>query len=199
MKLRTITGVELAKVGMWRTVSHPDGWTITRADLESAVAAHRAGVLPRPRLKIGHTDPRFDGGPALGRVDNLRLADGGNTLVGDFVDVPAAIAALLPAAYPSRSVEAVIDYEAADGSVWPLILRAVALLGEAAAGIESLADIADLHGVDLAAAGARRGVLAAATITTGRTAPDVRARAVAVARARRTRSAQSISTERIPT
>lgn len=198
MKLRTIAGVELAKVGVWETVSHPDGWRITRADLDSAVAAHREGILPRPRLKIGHTDPRFDGGIALGRIDNLRLTDGGNTLVGDFVDVPAAIAALLPT-WPSRSIEAVIDYEAPDGFRHPLILTAVALLGGTAPGIETLADIAALHGVDLAAAGARRGVLAAAAITTRSTAPDARARAVAVARARRTRSAQSISTERIPT
>ncbi|WP_024448085.1 hypothetical protein [Mycolicibacterium iranicum] len=192
--LRTIRGVELAKVGTWETVSHPAGWTITPDDLRSAVAAHAAGVLPRPRLKIGHTDPRFDGGPALGRVDNLRLVDDGNTLVGDFVDVPAAIAALLPHSYPSRSVEALLDYTAPDGTVWPLVLMAVSLLGATAPGMETLADIADLY--DAAASSARRVVVAAAP-RGGRPA-NHRARAVAVARARRTRSARSVSHERTP-
>ncbi|GFG62805.1 hypothetical protein MKUB_29150 [Mycobacterium kubicae] len=186
--LRTIRGVELMRVGTWQTASHPDGWTVTADDLAAVVAAHAAGVLPRARLKIGHSDPRFDGGPALGRVDNLRLADAGATLVGDFVDVPAAIAALLPHSYPSRSVEALVDYTAPDGTVWPLVLTAVALLGATAPGIETLADITDLYGV--AAASARRLVLAAPPRGE---ATSQRARAVAVARARRTRSTRTLA------
>ncbi|WP_307787042.1 hypothetical protein [Mycolicibacterium mengxianglii] len=187
--------MELAKVGTWETLSHPDGWTIAPADLRSAVDAHATAVLPRPRLKIGHTDPRFDGGPALGRIDNLRLVDGGNTLVGDFVDVPAAVASLLPHSYPSRSVEALIDYTAPDGTVWPLVLTAVALLGGTAPGMETLADITDLYGV--AASSARRVVVAATP--TGGGEPATRERAVAVARARRTRSFRTVSHERTPT
>jgi len=190
--LRTIRGVELVRVGTWEISTGE--WTVTADDLAAAVAAHNAGVLPRPRLKIGHTDPRFDGGPALGRVDNLRLADGGNTLVGDFVDVPAAVASLLPHSYPSRSVEALIDYTAPDGTVWPLVIQAVALLGGTAPGIETLADITNLHGV--AASSARR-VVVAATPPRGDRAAD-RARAVAVARARRTRSTRTVSHERTP-
>ncbi|BBX62803.1 hypothetical protein MSAS_19770 [Mycobacterium saskatchewanense] len=177
--LRTIRGVELIKVGTWSTASGE--WRVTADDLAAAVAAHRAGVLRKPVLKIGHNDPRFDGGPALGRIDNLRLADGGDTLVGDFVDVPAAVAACLPHSYPSRSVEALIDYTAPDGTVWPLVLTAVALLGETAPGVETLADLTDLYGV--AAAASRRLVVAATPAHGG----AARARAVAVARARRTR------------
>ncbi len=190
--LRTIRGVELVRVGTWDIST--GAWTVTADDLRAAVAAHAAGVLPRPRLKIGHTDPRFDGGPALGRVDNLRVTDSGSTLVGDFVDVPAAVASLLPHSYPSRSVEALIDYTAPDGTVWPLVIQAVALLGGTAPGIETLADITDLHGV--AASSARRVVVAAAP-PGGRPA-DHRARAVAVARARRTRSFRTVSHERTP-
>lgn len=181
--LRTIRGVELMKVGTWDTVSHPDGWTITAADLLAIIDAHKARVLPPPRLKVGHTDPRFDGGPALGRVDNLRLTDGGTTLVGDFVDVPAAIAPLLPSGYPQRSVECWFDVEASDGRVWPLVLTAVALLGDTMPGIKTLADLPDLH--DVAASSARRVVIAAAFNTTD---PAARARAVAVAAARRRRT-----------
>lgn len=185
--LRTIRGVELIRVGTWEITS--GDWAVTADDLRAAVSAHAAGVLRRPVLKIGHTDPRFDGGPALGRIDNLRLVDGGNTLVGDFVDVPAPVATLLPHSYPSRSIEALVDYEAPDGTVWPLVLTAVALLGQTAPGIESLADITELHGV--AASSARRVVVAA----TPRHADsdDSRARAIAVARARRTRTFRTIN------
>lgn len=191
--LRTIRGVELVRVGTWEISSGE--WTVSTDDLRSAVAAHAAGVLPRPRLKIGHTDPRFDGGSALGRVDNLRLADGGNTLVGDFVDVPAAVATLLPHSYPSRSVEALLDYTAPDGTVWPLVIQAVALLGSTAPGIETLADITNLYGV--AASSARRVVVAAVPPRGGRPATHVRA--IAVARARRTRNTRTVSPERTPT
>lgn len=190
--LRTIRGVELMKVGTWQTVSHPEGWTVTAEYLRSVVGAHKARVLPPPRLKLGHTDPRFDGSPALGRVDNLRLADGGSTLVGDFVDVPAAIAALLPHAYPQRSVECWHDIQGSDGRVWPLVLTAVALLGDTMPGIKTLADLPALH--DVAASGRR--VVVAAIPTSGRPPADRRSRAVAVARARRTRSARSASHER---
>lgn len=178
--LRTIRGIELVKVGNWATSTMD--WTVAAEHLAAAVEAHRAGVLRKPVLKIGHTDPRFDGGPALGYVDNLRLASGGATLIGDLVNVPGAVAKLLPHAYPDRSVEALVDYEAPDGHTWPLVLTGLALLGAADPAIEtlqSLQDVGALYGVDVAA---KRVVLA-----TNRGAYD-RARAVAVAAARRRRS-----------
>lgn len=181
--VRTITGVELVRVGTWQ-ISTGD-WTVTADDLRAAVAAHKAGVLRLPVLKIGHTDPRFDGGPVLGRVDNLRLTDGGNALVGDFIDVPKAIAALLPRAWPDRSVEALIDYEDPDGTRWPLILTAVALLGETAPGVDTLAGVAETYGV-----AAKRITIAAKAIRTDD--PPARPRAVAVAAARRRRTHRTI-------
>ena len=86
VEVRTIRGVELVRVGTW-SISTGE-WTVTADDLASAVAAHRAGVLRRPVIKLGHVGPMRDASPALGYVDNLRTADGGTTLVGNLVDVP---------------------------------------------------------------------------------------------------------------
>jgi hypothetical protein len=181
--LRTIRGVELVKVGTWDISSGQ--WTVTAEDLAAAVAAHQAGVLRKPVVKIGHEDPRFDGGPALGFIDNLRVTADGATLVGDLVGVPAAIAKLLPHAYPDRSVEALVDYEAPDGSTWPLVVTAVALLGAEAPGIDNLAAVQDLYGL----AAKRRIALAA-----GHRTHD-RARAVRVAAARRRRAHRTLQTK----
>jgi hypothetical protein len=182
--LRTIRGVEIARAGSWQVSTGE--WTVTPEDLAAAVAAHKAGVIRRPVLKIGHTDPRFDGGPALGRLDNLRTADHGQSLVCDLVDVPRAVAALLPTAYPDRSVEALTNFQTPDGTVWPLVVTGLALLGETAPGVDNLADVADLFGVAAAASSSsRRIVLAASTFRPP--AAQVR-RAVAVAAARRQRT-----------
>ncbi len=178
-ELGTITGVEIARVGTW-AISTGE-WTVTTDALAAAVTAHQAGVLRRPVLKIGHTDPRFDGSPALGRLDNLRLADAGRSLICDLVDVPRAVARLLPTAYPDRSVEAMRNYEAPDGTVWPLVVTALALLGETAPGIDTLAEITDLYGI-----AASRVNLPAKAFQPDDTAPRQRAVAVAAARRRRT-------------
>lgn len=146
--LRTIPGVELAKVGRWEAMTGV--FRVTKADLRSAVEAHQAGVLRKPVIKIGHDDDR-DTDPAMGYVDNLRLTNDGNTLVGDFVNVPARLAALIPLAYPERSVEAFVDYyEQSTGRTWPLIIDAIALLGAtgpAISELQSLQGVGDLYGV----------------------------------------------------
>src|SRR4051812_34141572 len=90
--VRTVRDVEILKVGTWESARGT--FTITREDLESAVEFHHAGILRPAPLKIGHDDPRFDGGPALGHLDNLRLV--GGTLVADLVNVPDGVAKLLP-------------------------------------------------------------------------------------------------------
>ncbi|WP_018599663.1 hypothetical protein [Mycobacterium sp. 155] len=179
-ELRTIRGVQIAKAGTWEISTGE--WTVTASDLAAAVDAHKAGVLRRPVLKIGHSDPRFDGTPALGRLDNLRLVDGGNTLVCDLIDVPRAVAALLPHAYPDRSVEALTDYTAPDGKVWPLVVTGLALLGETAPGIDNLAAITDLYGV----AASKRVFAAASLFDTDNSSTRHRAVQVAAARRRRT-------------
>lgn len=172
--LRSIRGIELVKVGRWQISTGE--WTVTAADLVSAVEAHRAGILRKPVVKFGHTG-LGDAAPALGYVDNLRLADGGNTLVGDLTNVPAAVATLLPHAYPDRSVEALRNYTDHTGRTWPLVLDALALLGATAPGVgalKSLQDVGELYGV----AASRVSIPAPANLD----------RAVRVAAARRART-----------
>ncbi|SKH28780.1 Uncharacterised protein [Mycobacteroides abscessus subsp. massiliense] len=192
--LRTIRGVELVKVGSWEISTGT--WTVTAADLKAAVAAHAAGVLRKPVIKLGHAGPMRDAAPALGHVDGLRVTDDGRTLVGDLMNVPARLAAVLASAYPDRSVEALIDYQDTDGTVWPLVLSALSLLGATAPGIDtlrSLQDVTDLYGV----AASRRITLASSLFNrSGEKYPDAagRARAVAVAAARRRRNHRTSNT-----
>ncbi|OZF44275.1 hypothetical protein [Rhodococcus sp. 14-2470-1a] len=189
--LRTVRGVELIRVGRWEISTGV--WVVTPADLHAAVAARAAGVGRTPVVKVGHTDPRYDGEPALGTIANLRIVDNGQTLVGDLVNVPAAIAAAMRTAWPQRSVEAFTNYEAADGSRHALVLDGVALLGATAAGIPTLRGLDDV--VQLYSGGrhaAARGQLVRASI--GRAAPTPAQRtAVRVAASRRrARRAQSV-------
>lgn len=189
--LRTIHGIELLKVGTWQPCGVDGDWTVTTELLTSAVDAHQAAILRKPVIKIGHVDPRFDGGPALGYLDNLRLTDSGRTLVGDLVNVPAAVARMLPHAYPDRSIEGLIDYQDQSGRTWPLVLTGLALLGAADPAVEtlrSLQDVGDLYGVSVAA---KRVVLAA----NHGTARD-HAVAIAVAAARRTRKFRNSNTSK---
>jgi hypothetical protein len=177
----TIRNVELVKVGTWQCSTGE--WTVTAADLASAVAAAKAGVIRAAPLKLGHQGPMRDASPALGRATNLRTTPDGQTLLADFVDVPRALAPVLAKAYGQRSVEALIDYEAADGRRWPLVIEAVALLGAELPGVDGLADVAALYGV----AASRRITIAASAFDPDPAAAS-RHRAVAVAAARRRRT-----------
>lgn len=184
--LRTIRGIELVKVGTWQISTGE--WTVTAGDLASAVEAHKAAVLRKPvvKVKLGHNGPMGDAGPALGYVDNLRLADGGNTLIGDLVNVPATVAKLLPHAYPDRSVEALRNYTDQSGRTWPLVLDALALLGATAPGIGALKSLQDVAGLyDIAASRVSVPIALAAR-------PD-RSRAVQIAAARRRRLHRSLT------
>jgi hypothetical protein len=148
MDLRTIPGVELIRCGVWEIST--GRWEVTPADLVAAVAAHQAGALRRPPIRLGHVDERFDGQPALGYVDNLRVVDNGHTLLGDLVGVPALLADLMPAAYADRSVEGVQGFVDASGRTYSFALTGLALLGATAPGIStlrSLADVGALYGV----------------------------------------------------
>ena len=185
--VRTIPGVELVRVGRWETSTGV--FRVTKVDLISAIDAHNAGVKRKPVIKLGHDDSRGDA-PAMGYVDNLRLSADGNTLIGDFVNVPARLAELIPFAYPERSIEGYTDYyHQSTDTTWPLVIDAVALLGAVGPGVadlKSLQAVGDLYGV---AAGAST---AADTLVFLRCPNTARERAVAVAAARRRR------TQRIP-
>jgi hypothetical protein len=180
----TIPNVELVRVGVHDTSSGE--WAVGRQDLADAVAASKTGIVRDPVIKLGHVGPLADGAPALGRVVNLRTANGGDVLVGDFVDVPRALAAVMPKAWPSRSVEALLDVVTDDGRTYGCVLTAVALLGAVEPGIPDLAEVSDVAALYGVAAKAGRRVVVATAPPRG--APDPHARAVAVARARRART-----------
>lgn len=132
-------GVELAKVGTWSALTGQ--LKLSQADLAAAVAV--APHMPRIPLKLGHTDSRFDGEPALGWVENLRTTNRGTVLVGDIVDVPVWLAASLPTAYPRRSIEAFQNYEL-HGKTYRLAITALSLLGVAAPAINDLNQLQQL-------------------------------------------------------
>jgi hypothetical protein len=146
--LATVPGVELMRAGQWQVLTGP--MTVTRDDLASAVAALDCPAIRRPVLKLGHVDPRFDGEPAVGWIDNMLLADSGNTIVGDYVGMPGWLGDVIASAYPDRSIEGWWDWRCQLGHTHPFMIEAVALLGVTRPGIgtlQSLQDVADLYGV----------------------------------------------------
>lgn len=185
----TVTGVELISAGMEWSAS-TGSVTITMEHLADAVlAANEDPHILAPRLKLGHSDTRFnagpdwdpfnqDGAPAFGRVENLRLANDGAVIVGDFVEVPEWLAAAMPSAYPSRSAEAVFDVQTPGDRRYSMVLTAVALLGTALPAVQDLEDLQRVlveGPADLVAAAAaegtdrvstRKGAPAAASVST---------------------------------
>lgn len=146
--LSRLANVEIMHTGTWQLSTGPA--TFTTDDLTDAVASLGCGAVRRPILKLGHSDPRFDGEPCVGYVDRLAVADNGYTLAGDFAGMPGWLGDVLASAYPDRSVEGEYDYVCQMGHTHPFVVHAVALLGVTRPGIgtlESLQDIASLYGV----------------------------------------------------
>lgn len=149
-KFVTVKDVELARVGTWNASTGQQPLTLEM--FEQAVEAHNSGELSLPVIKIGHVDPRFenpdwDGEPAYGQIDNLRVSDErGGTLLGDYVNMPEELAEILASAYPERSVELDFDLELLDteGEVttsYGTVLTGLALLGAAAPAVKGLASV----------------------------------------------------------
>lgn len=146
--LARVSGVELIHTGQWDISSGT--WTVTTDDIAAAVAALDCPAVRRPVLKLGHVDPRFDGEPAVGWIDNLAAAADGHTLRGDYVGMPGWLGDVVASAYPDRSIEGQYDFRCQIGHVHPFVLTGVALLGVTAPGIGTLAslqDVAALYGV----------------------------------------------------
>jgi hypothetical protein len=163
----TIPDVELCSVGM-KWPSAAGEITMTFEHLADAVAASNDVHIRPPRLKLGHSDERFnadrridhdpfytgDAEPAVGSVANLRLVDNGAVLMGDYVEVPVWLAAALPSAYPSRSVEGgytILERNSEPIGSWKVttpggreysfVLTACALLGTVPPAIADLEDL----------------------------------------------------------
>jgi hypothetical protein len=150
--LARIANVELMHTGTWNIST--GAATFTTEDLYQAVAALECPAVRRPILKLGHTDPRFDGEPAVGYIDNLAVADNGYTLVGDYAGMPGWLGDVIASAYPDRSIEGEYDFRCQMGHTHPFVLTGLALLGVSMPGIGtlgSLQDVAQLYGVTVAA------------------------------------------------
>lgn len=146
-------GIELVRTGTWALSTGV--WKATREDLAAAVAAMQCPAVQKPIIKIGHTDDRFtpgDGEPALGWCENLRLADGGHTLIADQV-APKWLSDIQAAAWPNRSIEGTYNKRCGLGHTHPFVITAVALLGVTPPGVSvlkplnSLADVKALYGL----------------------------------------------------
>lgn len=157
-----IKGVELAKVGVWAGGDgrgRPTQLDISREDLAAAVEAYEfalaeggASAAEVP-IKLGHTMAQEvfgdlaakmeDGAPAYGWVGNLRLK--GDTLVGDYLRVPAKLAGMMKSgAWRNRSIEFYRNTKwplSASGKTFRMVMSAVAVLGATAPAVKGLADI----------------------------------------------------------
>lgn len=134
-ELVTIKDVPLLRVGTFDASTGE--FTADRAMLAAIVRAWESGYTNDPVLKLGHQGHRAsdDSGRAYGQVSNLRVADGGDVLLGDYVNVPKVLAEELPSAYPYRSVELALNVTRRDehGEVvetYDAVLTALALLGD---------------------------------------------------------------------
>lgn len=146
--LASLANVELMHTGQWDISTGTV--TFTKEDLAAAVAALGCPAIRKPVLKLGHTDPRFDGEPACGWISNMATTNSGSTLVGDYTGMPGWLGSILPSAYPDRSIEGAWDFRCQIGHVHPFVITAVALLGVTPPGIgtlESLQDVAAMYGV----------------------------------------------------
>ena len=139
-------------------------FTCTSSMLEEAVLSQSDPHILPPRVKIGHSDnpinddiqslweelnqARDESKPALGTIQNLRVIDSGQTLIGDFYGVPAWLAAILETAYPARSIEGGHWKNDANGKDYAFMLEAVSLLGVVGPGCTSLADLQELFSRD---------------------------------------------------
>lgn len=152
-QLVTIPDVELARVGHFALSTGPT--TFTNEHLSSMVAASLDPDTWDAPVHVGHDDDREgmghrDGDPALGWVENLRVV--GDRLRGDLVNVPAALASIIPTAYPQRSVEVAFGLRTPNGRRYPAALIGLALLGRQLPGMPGLgrvdpAQLTSLHDV----------------------------------------------------
>lgn len=142
VSLVKIEDVVLVEVGMDLPAS-TGPITFTAKKIDAMVEAYSHPSLPRPRVKLGHQDPRYnnpvpyDGTPNFGFVESLRKD--GIQLIGD-ITVPEWMGEILPIAFPSRSIEGWHDVELT-GRKYAFCMTALALLGVYWPGVLSLEDL----------------------------------------------------------
>jgi hypothetical protein len=143
--LVTVPNIEILEVGeQWELSTGPVDFTPEQ--LIAAIESQQDPAVRTPVLKLGHVDPRFDGQPSFGRLQNLRLTNNGNTLVADAVGVPLWLAKCMASAYPRRSIEGAFNVTTRTGNTWGLVLTGLSLLGDMYPGVETLEDLELLWG-----------------------------------------------------
>jgi hypothetical protein len=140
-----ISNVPLFRAGVHQGSGPGANREFTTADLDNMVLSFTAlGLQGKVPLKLGHNDdqPMTDGQPSLGWVNNVRRQ--GDTLYGDFTDVPDALLAAIKAAlYKHVSIELLTNVKDA-GTTYPYVLDGVALLGADIPAVSNLADLQKL-------------------------------------------------------
>lgn len=133
-----ISGVEVFSAGKWNN----DNYSIS--DLHEMVTAFNSlkGGF-KPYLKLGHDDhqklAKSSGLPSIGWVENLYVR--GEKLLADFNYIPKKIFQLIKSkAYRKVSCEIYWNLEV-NGSKYPRVLSAIALLGAETPGVMNLTDI----------------------------------------------------------
>jgi hypothetical protein len=149
-----IDDVEICSTGIeYKLASGPT--TFTADMLADAVKAANDDVaIKPPRIKLGHSSNYNaalvgDAEQAFGRVENLRLSSNGQTIIGDYIGTPEWLAAVLPVAYPSRSIEGAADVETVTGKKYELVITAVSLLGVRWPGCSVLEDLPLWYGSEI--------------------------------------------------
>lgn len=143
--LVTVPQIEILEVGEeWETSTGV--FDFVPEDLVAAIESQEDPAVRTPVLKLGHTDPRFDGQPSLGRLENMALTNNGMTLVADLVGIPLWLAQIMASAYPRRSIEGGFNYTTKTGNTWDFVLTGLALLGDAYPAINTLEDVQALFG-----------------------------------------------------
>lgn len=189
MKYVTLPDVDIAYVGMnWPASTGTVSLTLDHlADAQKAAMEDPHILIPR--LKVGHTDPRFnedppihdpftyhgplkeDGNPIFGRVANLRLVNDGALLRGDYIDMPEWLAEAAPSAYPTRSLEGDWDIVTPGGKRYSFVLTAVALGGVWMPAIGALDDLPPLEHLELLLTEGPEAVNARIPVTASRREP----------------------------
>jgi hypothetical protein len=145
--LVNVLGKEIIQTGIEYPLSSGPA-TFTTEDLADAVASQDDPAIKSPRLRLGHEgldDPAWDGEPAIGTLGNLRLAQEGHLIVGDYMGIPDWLAKVLPSAYPACSIDGQMGVETNTGHNWRLVVTDLALLGVRWPGVSTLEDIKALY------------------------------------------------------
>lgn len=168
--LAKVMDVPLYKLGMnFPASSGPVDFSFQH--LAASVEASKDPMVPRPRIKLGHTDPRyntvecpackagvnfnfeddriFDGTPSFGFVEDPKLTANGGVVVANLVDVPLWLAKIMPVAFASRSIEGWFGYTGPNEKEYDFVVTALSLLGVAFPGVLNLPDLPQMYGAEM--------------------------------------------------